>query len=230
MRNYYEAYDDRYLQVHAKHLQWASDVASAIVPQVMERHGISSDSRILELGCGEGRDATALLAQGYDVFATDISPEAIRYCRENNPEFVEHFQVLDCIEGQLEEKYDFLYAVAVIHMLVLDDHRASFYRFLRNHLKEDGIALVCTMGDGTMEVRSDISTAFDLQERTHGQTGEKMLLAGTSCRMVKWETFLDEIRLSGLRIVEYGLTEVPPDFPVMMYAVVKTNRIPGETD
>lgn len=221
MRSYYEAYDDRYRQVHEKNLQWSSDAPSFIVSQVMKRRGIGPDARLLELGCGEGRDAAFLLGKGYSLTATDISPEAIRYCRDRWPEYAGDFRVLDCVGGELDEKFDFIYAVAVVHMLVEDDHRARFYSFIREHLKDGAVALVCTMGDGTVERESDISTAFDLQERTHGQTGETLLLAGTSCRMVAWDTFLSEIRESGLSVAEYGLTEVPPDFPLMMYAVIE---------
>ena len=221
MRKYYEAYDDRYRQVHEKALQWASDTPSAIVLEAMEKCGIGKEASILELGCGEGRDAVQLLKRGYALAATDISPEAIRYCREKNPEFSGRFQVLDCVAGKLDEQFDFIYAVAVIHMLVEDNDRAAFYRFIREHLKERGIALVCIMGDGTMERKSDVSTAFCLQERTHGETGEKLLLAGTSCRMVTRETFLREIQENGLETLETGLTSVEPDFPVMLYAVVK---------
>lgn len=221
MRKYYEAYDDRYRQVHEKALQWASDTPSAIILEAMEKYGIGKEASILELGCGEGRDAVQLMRRGYALAATDISPEAIRYCREKNPEFSGRFQVLDCVAGKLDEQFDFIYAVAVIHMLVEDNDRAAFYRFIREHLKEKGIGLVCTMGDGTMERKSDVSTAFCLQERTHGETGEKLLLAGTSCRMVTRETFLREIRENGLETLETGLTSVEPDFPVMLYAIVK---------
>lgn len=221
MREYYEAYHDRYIQVHQKRLQWASDVPSPIVTQVMDAYGIGENAKSLELGCGEGRDAIHLLRSGCNLTATDIAPEAVRYCRERWPEYGDHFQILDCVRGEMSEKYDFIYAVAVIHMLVEDAHRAAFYRFLREHLKDGAVALVCTMGNGNMDRKSDISTAFDLQERTHGETGEKLLLAGTSCRMVTWDVFLNEIRQSGLTVAEQGLTEVPPDFPVMMYAVLK---------
>lgn len=219
-RKYYEAYDDRYRQVHEKKLQWASDAPSPIVFQVMEQFRISTDAQILELGCGEGRDARFLLNRGFQVTATDISREAIGYCRRENQKFAECFRVLDCVAGEWDGKYDFIYAVAVIHMLVEDSHRAAFYRFIREHLTGNGIALVCTMGDGTVERKSDISTAFDLQKRTHSESGEKLLLAGTSCRMVSWDSLLREIEESGLRTLEYGLTAVEPDFPVMMYAVV----------
>lgn len=221
MSKYYEAYDDRYRQVHGKKLQWASDSPSPIVGQVMDRCCIGGKAKLLELGCGEGRDAAALLVRGCQLTATDISPEAIRYCREKWPEHAQNFQILDCINGQLDEKFDFIYAVAVIHMLVDDMDRKEFYCFLREHLTDDGAALVCTMGDGSMERKSDISTAFDLQERTHQQSGQRLLLAGTSCRMVTWDTFLGEIQQSGMKVAEHGLTSAEPDFPVMMYAVMR---------
>ena len=40
-------------------------------------------------------------------------------------------------------------------MLVLDADRNSFYRFIYEHLVENGIALICTMGDGEFEMQSD---------------------------------------------------------------------------
>lgn len=221
MQKYYEAYDDRYIQVHQKKLQWASDSPSPIVSRVMEAYGIGKKAKILELGCGEGRDAIHLLEKGWNLTATDISPEAIRYCRERWPEYSSHFRILDCLGDRQEDTYDFIYAVAVIHMLVEDGDRMVFYRFLREHLTDGGMALICTMGDGTLDRKSDISAAFALQERTHGETGQKLLLAGTSCRMVTWELFSQELQKSGLTVAERGLTEAPPDFPVMMYAVLK---------
>ena len=48
---------------------------------------IDMEDSILELGCGEGRDAIHLLCQGYRVLATDISPEAIAYCRRLAPAY-----------------------------------------------------------------------------------------------------------------------------------------------
>ena len=220
MRQYYEAYDDRYRQVHQEGLCWSSQQPSAIVKQMLEAYKICPDQRILELGCGEGRDASYLLRLGYNVLATDISPEAIRYCGEKYPELQGRFEVLDCLSGSLEAKFDFIYAVAVIHMLVEDQHRDGFYRFIRDHLNPNGKALICTMGDGTINRKSDTATAFDLQERTHQESGRTLLLAGTSCRMVDVETFRGELERNDLRILQLGLTSVEPDFPVMMYATV----------
>jgi len=220
-RKYYEAYDDRYKQVHGKSLQWFSDANSGIVDEVIGKYGITATMKLLEIGCGEGRDAIHLLKNGYDLLATDISPAAIDYCRSKCPEKPEAFRVLNCLSDRIEGAFDFIYAIAVLHMLVLDKDRKQFYRFLYEQLGDTGIALICTMGDGKEEWSSKISTAFDLQKRTHEATGEELQLAGTSCRKVSFETLSREIAGSKLRLLESGLTSIGLDFPVIMYAVVQ---------
>ena len=220
-RPYYEAYEDRYKQVHAAGLQWASDEPSPIVLESIDRLALGKDAKILEIGCGEGRDAAALLARGFALTATDISPEAVAHCRAKYLQWVERFQVLDCLKDSPDERFDFIYAVAVLHMLVENVHRAGFYRFIREHLTPNGAALICTMGDGEEEFQSDPSTAFDMALRTHEATGKALMLAGTSCRVVSTATFHREIKANGLEIIESGRTCVEPDFPVMLYAVVR---------
>ena len=129
--------------------------------------------------------------------------------------------MLDCISSEMSEKVDFIYAVAVIHMLVENADRDAFYTFIRGHLTPNGIALICTMGDGEMERQTDIHTAFDLQSRTHEQTGMEVQIASTSCRMVSWETLHTELQRNSLQVIKEGMTASEPDFPMLMYAVVK---------
>lgn len=222
-RKYYEAYDDRYRQIHSQNLQWFYDDPTPIVIETVKEFGIPQSQKILELGCGEGRDAYGLLQLGYEVLATDISEAAIQYARNKWPQYGKNFAVSDCIDGKLKEKFDFIYAVAVVHMLVEDAHRDAFYRFIRNHLTETGTALICTMGDGTIERQTDINTAFDLQTRTHEQTGKQVQIASTSCRMVSFDTLRKELQRNGLVILREGITAAPPDFPQLMHAIVKTN-------
>ena len=222
-RKYYEAYDDRYRQVHGENLQWFASSPSPIVGEVLERYNIHG--KILEIGCGEGRDAGFLLGRGYDVLATDVSPAAIDYAGKRFPEYAERFRVLDCLTDRLEEEFDFIYAVAVIHMMVPPEDRAGFCGFIRDHLKPGGMALICTMGNGTGEWQSDISTAFDLRPRIHEPTGREVCIAGTSCRVVSWDTFRRELAENGLEAVKSGMTYVEPDFPQMMYALVEKRKI-----
>ena len=221
-RKYYEAYDERYKTAHEQGIRWFGDKSSPIVSEMIGKYEISKEMKMLELGCGEGRDAGALLENGFHVLATDISPEVISYCQKLFPEHKESFQVLDCVKDSLNERFDFIYAVAVVHMLVLDEDRKGFYQFVRGHLKDGGIALICTMGDGEIEIQSDIQTAFDLQEREH--EGKTVLVAGTSCRMVSEETFTKELEVNGLEIVEIGQTSIAEQFSDMMYAVVRRGK------
>ena len=48
-----------------------------------------------------------------------------------------------------------------------------------------------------------------------------MLVAGTSCRMVSWNTFEKELARNGFTVIEKGMTSSLPDFNSLMYAVVK---------
>ena len=135
------------------------------------------------------------------------------------PEHAENFRKLDCLSGRLDGTFDFIYAVAVLHMLVPDEDRNGFYRFIREHLKPEGLALICTMGNGEFEMQTDVREAFDLKERDH-ESG-RMTVAATSCRMVSFETFKRELSENGLRIAEKGIESIPPEFDSLMYAVVR---------
>lgn len=223
-KKYYEAYDERYKQVHEHNLQWFSTEPSPIVAEVVEDFSVQKSDKILEIGCGEGRDAYFLLENGFDLLASDISDEAISFCKKNFPKYSDNFTKINCITDKLEEKFDFIFAVAVVHMLVLDEDRRAFYNFIKNHLKSSGIALVCTMGDGTQVRQTDINLAFELQNRVHEQSGKSLELVSTSCRMVDFEQFHKELFESNFQILKEGITSVEPDFPQMMFAVIKAQN------
>ncbi len=219
MKKYYEAYDERYKTAHLKGISWSSEKSSPIVLDIIKKYKINTSSTILEIGCGEGRDSKTVLESGYNLFATDISKEAIEYCKNIMPLYKAHFGILDCLNDKHQNKYDFIYSVAVIHILVLEEDRNLFFRFINEHLTKDGIALICTMGDGMTEMQSDINDAFKLYEREH-KSG-KIVVAGTSCRMVSFETFESEIKSNNLIVIEKGITSALPDFDSLMFAVVR---------
>lgn len=220
MKEYYEAYDQRYQQVHERGLEWFSGQPTPIVGEALARLGVPGDSSMLEIGCGEGGDAAFLLDKGCNVTATDVSPAAIAHCRAKYPQWAERFSVLDCLKDETAARYDFIYAVAVLHMLVPDEDRQRLLSFIREHLTEEGAGLVVVMGDGEISRATDIASAFDLQERTHGQSGQKMLLTSTSCRIVTREEFREEIQRADLHIAEMGNTSWD-DAPFAMYAIVR---------
>lgn len=218
-RNYYEAYDDRYKTIHQKGYSWFSDSPTPLVMEILQKYKIPLSAPILEIGCGEGRDAKALLEKGYCLKATDISAEAISYCKATFPEYLSNFGILDCLKDAHPFSYDFIYAIAVIHMLVTNSDRNAFYQFIYQHLTEHGLSLICSMGDGKIERKTDIRNAFQTEEREH-KSGN-IPVASTSCKMVSFPAFEEELKRNHFTIIEKGLTESFPDFPILMYALVK---------
>ena len=72
MSKYYEAYDIRYRQVHEKGLTWAVDNNTELVEKVIYKYHLENE-KMLEIGCGEGRDSKYLLPDNQETIkATEI--------------------------------------------------------------------------------------------------------------------------------------------------------------
>ncbi len=221
MNKYYEAYDKRYKQVHDKGLSWSPNNNTKIVEETINKYHLENKS-ILEIGCGEGRDARYLLNKNYNVIATDISKEAINYCIKKDPIHKKNYMVLDVLSKDLSnKKYDFIYSIACLHMLVLDDDRNKYYKYIYNHLKDNGYALILTMGDGIKESSSDINKAFNNIKRLHQESNLEIEVAETSCRIVNFDSLLKEINNNNFETIEYGITNIENHFDKIMYTLIK---------
>ena len=87
------AYEKRYKTAHANGVSWSSNVSTPIVTEVIDRYKINRQHRMPEIGCGEGRDSKTVLEHGFPLMATDISKEAITYCKQQMPRYQNHFSV-----------------------------------------------------------------------------------------------------------------------------------------
>ena len=219
MSKYYAAYDKRYKQVHDKGLAWSTNSNTKIVEKIIIKYHLDRE-KMLEIGCGEGRDAKYLLNKNYNILATDISQEAINYCKKNDIIHKNNYKVLDVLSDNSKDKYGFIYSVACLHMLVLDEDRNNYYKYIYNHLEDNGYSLILTMGDGIKESASDISKAFDNIKRTHQKTSQEIEVATTSCRIVNFDTLFKEVS-NKFEIIEYGITEIEEQFDKIMYILIK---------
>lgn len=219
MKKYYEAYEERYKTIHQMGLEWAEKDPSPIVSMVIEKYSLSKNTKILEIGCGEGRDSIYLYNKGYNVYGSDISKEAVKHCIIKSGS--NNFFQLDAINGVLHEKYDYIFAISVVHMLVIDEDRNKFLRFIKEHLNKDGYALICTMGDGTQEYETDVNHAFDTVERIHESSNQSVAVAATSCRIVNWNTFEMELSGANFNILDRGVSLDIPGFGPIMYAIAQ---------
>lgn len=206
---YYKAYDERYKKFHKEeNLAWAEDEPSCILKSIFESNKLSKKSKVLELGCGEGQNAIYLLKNGYNIFASDVSPEAIKWCKEKAKEqnFDEnHFFVLDALNNNLSDSFDCIFSISTLHMLVLEEDRKKFLDFIYSHLKTKGIAIITVMGDGVDEKNnSNLKEAFKLSKREN--RNKIVEVANTSCRIVNWKTFLKELEDSHLTVLKHYVT------------------------
>lgn len=100
---------------------------------------------VLEIGCGNGRDARNLAAQGFRVTATDASEgmleEATRLTRGNNPLFLLRAFPLKPSELLPSWHYDLILCVGVL-MHIPDWERAALFRQMRALLAPNGIVLL----------------------------------------------------------------------------------------
>lgn len=211
MGKYYLAYEERYKKVHSEGLFWFKNQPTPEVLEWIECNKIKLSDEICEVGCGEGRDALYLAQQGYKITALDVSKTVIGKCMQlaSQGGVNVNFLVADILSKEriFEKKFKWIYSIATLHMLVEDSDREQFLHSIYTMLQPGGKFLLLSMGDGQTERKSDTSTAFELQERTHGETGRSIIVAGTSYRAVSWENHKQEIENSGFLIQKTMDTE-----------------------
>lgn len=219
--NYYKAYEKRYQQVYNNNYLWSSRKPTDEVITTIENENIKKDAKILEIGCGEGRDAIFLLEKNYNVLAIDYSNTVIEKCKElSNYKYPNNFRKFDIINDLLEEEFDFIYSIAVIHMFVSKKHREKFYDFIYNHLNQNGLSLIVAMGNGIKEYTSDITKSFNNTKRTVINNGKSINVASTSCKIVSWSNFEKELSDSNLIIKKKWISNKIPEFDSSMCVLV----------
>lgn len=68
--------------------------------------------RVLEIGCGSGRDARELIEHGYKYMGTDISAPQLEQARQNNPGAF--FEQVNLYDLDFQEQFDGFWAAAVL--------------------------------------------------------------------------------------------------------------------
>ena len=219
--DYYKAYELRYKQTHNKGYLWEYSKYSPVAEKFLNDNNVTVNNTILDLGCGEGRDAIYLLNKGYNVTAIDYSQTAINKCNElTNNKFKTNFKQLDIFDNSFSNKYDYIYSISVLHMFLLDEHRDKYFEFIFDHLNKNGKALITILGNGTKETTSDIRESFDLSERIIQSIDIKIEVPNTSCRIVNWSTLEKEIKKSRFKIEKKWIENEIPGFQESMCVIV----------
>ena len=84
--------------------------------------GLKPGGRLLELGCGSGRDAAFMVRQGFHVLATDGCAAMVEQVKHHHPELVGHVVHIELPDGLSNDlgPFDGIYAIAVLMHLTVE--------------------------------------------------------------------------------------------------------------
>lgn len=98
--------------------------------------------RLLDIGCGEGRNAVFFARNGYRVTAFDLEEQGLEKTHRlaRNVGVENHLSLFqaDVNEFRLTAKYDILFSTGVLHYL-LEDRREEIFRNYKQHTRKDSL-------------------------------------------------------------------------------------------
>lgn len=165
----------------------------------------TKEKKILDAGCGEGRNAVYFIQKDYPIFGIDPNELAIQYCRylakSLNPEFDSHrFQV-----GRLEEipfhagAFDVVICSAVLHFAESVDNFWEMIQEIQRVLKPGGIFWF------------RMTTAFGRElEQSQPLENGKYTLPDGSERFLFLPVYVDKLEKIGFRFLEPMKTVLIP--------------------
>ncbi len=185
-----------------------------IIERAVQRYGVKIPSRLLELGCGNGCLTIELSRKGFECRGIDIAPSAIEWAGETA---LKEKQNIDYRVGNVlnlpfpDDFFDIIIDGHCFHCII-DEDRKIFLSEACRVLKDSGIFIIMTMcGEPSKSIL----------ERFEYRNGN-LIAGGIAGRHIGMpESILEEIRLSGLHIIEWYIIKGPQD---MLAVIAKRQR------
>lgn len=147
---------------------------------------ITKDMRILDAGCGSGRNLVYFLRNGYTVHAVDRSEEAIRAVRQLGatlaPDWSEEQARVEAVERMsfASESFDFVISNAVLHFAEDEAHFQQMMEELWRVLAPGGMLFI------------RLASSIGIEDRIKPLGNQRYLLPDGSTRfLVNEETMLE---------------------------------------
>ena len=108
-------YDEKY---RAESYYWGRR-PSSICYKVLQMMPPEKPLKLLDIGCGEGRNAVFFARNGYQVTAFDLSPAGVKKTRKWSAEIGVPLEVFaaDLLEFRLKQPYDILFSTGTLHYI-----------------------------------------------------------------------------------------------------------------
>ena len=110
------------------------------VGEIVNQSAPSSQSKILDIGCGTGHHVSSLGAKGIDVLGIDISPSMIAKAKENFPDY--NFKVADALKASEFEQDSFTHILCMYFTIYYFKDKKIFFDNCYKWLKPGGYLIV----------------------------------------------------------------------------------------
>ncbi len=118
---------------------WGLEPAS-FLDELIKMCPPSEDKKVLDIGCGEGKDAVYMAQKGYDVTAFDLAENGIRktlmLAKEKDVRI--HAFVDDINTFNIESGFDMIYSTGTIQYLA-EDNKSAFFEKIKRLTKLNGV-------------------------------------------------------------------------------------------
>lgn len=156
-------YDERY---QGEEYYWGLN-PNHLCYELMKLKPPTKPYRVLEIGCGEGKDAVFLARCGYRVTAFDESQagidKALLLAEKNGVQV--HFFKANALDYQIEGKYDIIYSSGFFDYLT-DNVKEEFTAMLKEHTVDGGLNVINAFVDKPFMKKKEG------QQRTPWRSGE----------------------------------------------------------
>jgi ubiquinone/menaquinone biosynthesis C-methylase UbiE len=140
--NFQDVYEGKSLLETAKInvVPWEIGEAQPIVCKILDN---MSPGRLLDVGCGLGRNAKAAFDRGYKVTAIDLSSAAINQCHQFYKNSDISFHVSDACDTKLTSSFNVILDSATYHAIP-STHRVAYLKEMRRLAIESTIFHIIT--------------------------------------------------------------------------------------
>ena len=132
-------YDDFYADIY-DYLVFNNLKDDYEVGYIMNSASPSSQSKILDIGCGTGHHVASLGSKGLDVLGIDISPSMIKKAKENFPDY--KFNVGDALDGNTFEPNSFTHILCMYFTIYYFKDKTQFFNNCFKWLMPGGYLIV----------------------------------------------------------------------------------------
>jgi SAM-dependent methyltransferase len=134
-----DVYDDFYADIY-DYLVFNNAKDEYEVGEIMNKTSASSESKILDIGCGTGHHVAELSGRSIDVLGIDISPSMIKKAKQNYPDY--KFEVKDATNSQIFQRDTFTHILCMYFTIYYIQDKGQFFENCYNWLMPGGYLIV----------------------------------------------------------------------------------------